>query len=671
MSEKRSISRREFLRVAAVMASGAAVAACQPQTVVVEKEVPVTQIVKETVKETVVVEGTPRVIEKEVTKIVEKEVTRAPEPVGRFTESPTLIARVEAGELPPVEERLPKDPKIANEMDVPLETGKHGGTIRRHRWVPDWDAPTFCMVNEPLINTPGIKAEVITPNILKDYSVSDDYKEFTFSMREGLRWSDGEPVTTRDVSFAWEDCLMNEALTTSMPTWLRGGNNPDNDPLSLEIIDDFTFKMTSPTPYGGFLVVLAIQGWRSYTDLLVPAHHLEQFHADYAEKSALDKMVSDEGLEDWTQLFGRKKILNFGFTGEASMDFPKLSPWILIETSPEMYTYDRNVYYFKTDSQGNQLPYVDDVVSYLVADAETAALKEIAGEVDFEQGTTSLAKMALYKENEEKGGYNTYVAARHITPTDVHLNLTYDDPVWREVVRDPRFRKALTAAIDVDEVIDAVYFGFAEPSTIIPTGYDPDKANRLLDEMGLDKRDSEDFRLGPDGKTFVIPFEVFARSTDIVPVTELVTQFWLSVGVKTTMKQIDSALWGQRNAANELQATVSLVTTPLWYYGDWGQGLWAPLWRLWYTSKGESGEEPPEDVLAFYRLIDSVSTGLPEEGKAAVERIKHIMYEKVYFITHLQNVMAPIIASKSLANIDNGGFGIAWNFAAEQFFYRD
>ncbi len=136
MPQERRISRRDFLKVSALATVAAAVQACaQPTPQIVEKEVPVEKVVKETVvvEKEVPVEKTVKetvVVEKE--KVVEKVVTATPVP-SKYHEAPELTELVKAGKLPPVDERLPLEPKLTNEIppdQLKYEIGRYGGTIR-------------------------------------------------------------------------------------------------------------------------------------------------------------------------------------------------------------------------------------------------------------------------------------------------------------------------------------------------------------------------------------------------------------------------------------------------------------------------------------------------------------------------------------------------------------
>ncbi|WP_308638150.1 ABC transporter substrate-binding protein [Paenibacillus silvisoli] len=591
--------------------------------------------------------------------------------ISEFHQSPYLNDK----NLPDVKDRLPADYKITNEMaegQLQYEIGNFGGTLRTVTSVPNWDADVFVMDNEPLLNTPSILGEKLTGNVLKDYLLSDDQKSISFQMRQGLKWSDGEPVTTEDIRFTVEDVLMNQELTPIFPLYLRSGGVAEGAPLQLEIIDDYNFKLNFDRPYGGLLIRLAIQGWRGYTELLKPAHYLKQFHTKYVKLDQLESAIKDAGFKkgEWVNLFNFKDITNWKLNHSEAVGFPVLYPWVITKATQSMTTYERNPYYFKVDTAGNQLPYIDKIESTLVNDIEMVSLKTIAGEVDFSRESAALVKMPLYKEN-EKNGYKAMLNNMHVTPTDIFLNLTYEkDPNWQKVVQDVRFRQALNMAINRQELIDTIYYGFAQPGSIEDPTFDLDGANQLLDDMGMKKNDKGQ-RLGPDGKVFTIPFEIGAQAPDIVPYTQLIVEMWKALGLNVTMKTIDQTLWGQRNTANDLQATVIWTHTPLWYMGDWGQGLWAPLWDQWHASSGKNGKEPPEDVKKLYATIDAALATDPEDAKRMIEDVKQQMKNNVFYFVPLSEVKQPIIVNEKLGNIPgDSSFAIATDFSGEQFFFK-
>jgi peptide/nickel transport system substrate-binding protein len=606
----------------------------------------------------------------------QSEAVSTDEKQARFKESPVLTEKVKAGGLPSIEQRLPKDPKLTNELPPDIlkyEIGSYGGTLRTVRTEPESDNTVFIAMNEPLLNTPGLLGQEITPNVLKGYEASSDQKEFTFHMREGLKWSDGQPVTVNDVKFAIEDVLFNKQLTPIFPTWLKSGGNISGIPMKFSVIDDYTFKIRFDEPYGGFPLQLAVEGWRGYTDLLKPEHFLKNYHIKYTPLEQLGSKIKEAGFakDDWVSLFNKVDITNWEVTTPQAIGFPALTPWLLTEINKDTYIYKRNPYYFKVDARGNQLPYIDEISSIFVQNLEMATMKFLGGEVDHSYEFATPAKLPLYKENESKGGYKTYVNTKlHRTATDIFINLTYDDPVWRQVVQDVRFRKALNYALDKEEIVDSIYYGLAEPADIEDTTFDPEKGKKLLEEMGM-KKGPDGLRLGPDGKRFTIHFEVAPLMSDTVSFAQLAVEQLKRLDLDVSLKIIDSSLWGQRNSANELQATVAFAPGPvMWMRAEWGQDKWAPLWNRWWISNGKEGEEPPENVKEFFKMMDGIRALPPDQAQKNAQAMAANMKENLWYLISTQNVIQPVCVNAKIANFTDSGFAIAQNFAAEQWFFN-
>ena len=248
--------------------------------------------------------------------------------------------------------------------------------------------------------------------------------------------------------------------------------------------------------------------------------------------------------------------------------------------------------------------------------------------------------------------------------------MTFKNDNWRKVVQDERFRKALNLGINRKEIIDTIYFGFAEPSTIQDTTYDVAAANKLLDEMGMTKG-ADGFRIGPDGKKFTIPFQVTSWPPDLIPVAELLVEQWKeALGINVTMKTISMALWATRNTDNVLQASVMWTYTPLWYTGDWGQGLWGPLWNTYFNTAGKQGEKPPADVQKLYDLCAKISTVKSEDAMAAADAVKAELKTHNWYLIPISNTKKPMIVNAKIGNISDKGFAIAVGFSMEQFFFK-
>ncbi|RLT42890.1 MAG: ABC transporter substrate-binding protein [Chloroflexi bacterium] len=608
-------------------------------------------------------------------------------PTGSYSESPILADLVAAGKLPPVNERLPLEPFVVgpgvlmSEANLPnWEPGKYGGTLRSAHFIPSWNPDIWAMINEPLLSAPDLQTDDIRGNVLKSFEVSNDNKEFVFHMREGLRWSDGVPVTSEDVRFTYEDIYLNEKLTPSFPRHFKTGYSAAGQPMTLEIIDDFTFKITFPEPYGGFLRNLVIENWSGYTELIRPAHYLKQYHIDYVTLDSLkDELTAMNLTNEWWQVFAAKVCQSWEVNQPKCIDSPRLGPWLLVPSSESgLLTFERNPYYHKVDTLGQQLPYIDKLVSVLTEDIEMLNVNIFAGKADFMRESTGLVNAPLYKENEAKGGFTTILLDMHVDPSNLYINQTFDDPIWRQVVQDLRFRQAVSLAIDRDVIIETLYFGFASlPERSVGKNFytqNLDKANDLLDEIGLNKRDAEGYRLGPDGNRFVFLIETFAEAVDLAPVAELIGEYLMGVDIFTDVKQIDPTLRDQRISANEMHAWT------MWSHDENGADQHTsgtideagPLW--WNFIQTGEGEVPPQWVREAFNL-DKARWGLvpgTAEYNALLEQGYAWERANLPLITLVEKSKYPLIISARMGNVvANTGYAIALNFSGEQFFYRE
>lgn len=602
-----------------------------------------------------------------------------------YTEAPMLAERVAAGELPPIEERLPVEPFVIGpgflvaEEDLVWQTGRYGGTLYSSTSVVDWHPDVFIGINEPLLRATGITQDNLTGNVVSDFQVNEDNTVFTFTIREGLRWSDGEYVSTEDVRFMFEDVYWNEEITPIFPAKFRSGFSPTGEPVELNIYDDLTFSLTFAEPYGSFLTAISIKGWAGYQELMLPAHYMKQFHIDYVDLEELLPGMAEQELEadEWYNYFNHKRIMHWDVTRRRGVDFPGLNPFLLQESPSGWMILERNPYYFKVDTSGQQLPYIDQIMVEEVSDVETVTMKVIAGEVDFLREDTALSNMPVYVGNEDRGGYRTVPLQMHVDPTMLVINYTYeeDGEAWQEVVQDLRFRQALNMAVDREEMIDSLYFGLAEMPSFHPVEYDPETASALLDEMGLDQRNADGWRLMPNGELFELFIEVGGYAPDFVPAAELFVDYFQQIGVYAHFRQVSIELVGQKNAANELMATIAWAHSPAWPWlwedylpGNWG---WGRNWRLWYDTAGESGEEPPQWIMDIFDIHEEVLRVVPDtpEFQAVSDELLAWYYHHIPVIWTVEAATYPFIASADLGNIPHSGQAIGANSSMEQWFF--
>ena len=646
-----------------------------------------------------------------------------------YSQAPMFDEMVSNGQLPPLEERLPENPKIADDRSAEylengkFEIGNYGGTLRSVSAVVNYNADVFIMMTENICTMVDTYSGNVTPNLVEAYEVNDDYTEYTFHLRKGLKWSDGVEVTMEDFRFAIEDYIFNSELTPVIAAYFRDGGVSTGDPMSFEVIDETTFRITFKETFGGFLAHMSVAGWKGYAEILKPAHFMKRFHKDYAEEihgsleayyAFLQPYGTVMGYDDvtadgvWAIIMDQIDVKNGEMTDPMDMltsvtfeaagetgDFPVLYPWIMESDSNNVTTWVRNPYYFKVDAEGNQLPYIDRITSTLVEDMEMVQMKIATGEVDYMRESATINNVTLYAENADKANIDVHFYNLNNTPTDVSFNMTYglntdgtvkDDELsqaWQEVINDKRFRQALMQAVDTEEIIDAVYKGFAEPDEYFAQyEYDVDAANALLDEMGMFDVDGDGFRETPSGKKLTWFIYNAQDASDIVPVCELLVEFWnTELGLNVTATTTESSLLSTMMTANEVPMRV--IWEPIditWYNLDWGQDIWCPLWKTWWDNGGANAEDPASvgglqpsaEGYAFFEQLEQVMTVTPAEAVSTVlPGIHQMMADNLFMIIPLQNVQQSVVASKDLSNIPVGGVGIAGNFVAELFYYTN
>jgi peptide/nickel transport system substrate-binding protein len=683
----RKLSRRKFLGVSAAAAAGAVAAACGKETIVE------TVVQKETVVETVV--------EKE-TVVEEKLVEVTVEPAE--TEPPLLADRVASGELPPVSERLPTTPVVVGGRAA---IGEYGGEVRQVNQGWNWFTSQYGWFADRVLDYSDLDLRTLIPNILESWEMSDDGTTFTFHMREGMKWSDGMPVTTEDFAFWWFDFATNSDLGYTNWQWRHGGELAE-----VEIIDELTFKVTFAAPFGQFPAHLT----RLFIgmEFMYPKHYMQQFHADYADPDELAAEVEAAGVDDWVGLFWQKG--DWGITvWQAHADiigYPSLSPWIVVDKDDAtgLFLFERNPYYWKVDQLGNQLPYLDHVRIEYVDSAEAITQKIIQGEADYVgPHDVSIARYPLYKENEPG---NTYVVGDYLScMTDRYTlfpqHTITNDPVLEEIVRHPNFVKALSVAIDRDEINESLFFGLARMGQLGPmpmskyyketygrawAQYDPDLANQLLDEMGLDQKDGEGFRLRPDGERLTFNIEHAGLRVGVAAgeFTEMVVSFWREVGIDATTREEDENLITERMRNGEVQCTawhndrctdLLLPLSMQWYIPLTDQqGGASAIWAAWYNAADRTAEglvEPPDYIQQLYEWHDQMNTVVDENERVAIgQKIFDWLAETPLAVGTVLESPAPLIFNKNLRNLPRPKVPVGWDvygisvYRPEAFFFE-
>ena len=524
-----------------------------------------------------------------------------------YNEAPMLAEMVAAGDLPPIEERLPAEPLVVQTIDT---IGEYGGTLRFAEAAASlWSASTLRQSGLFQYDMENVNISV---DMAKDYAFNDDLSEFTIFLREGLKWSDGEPFTTEDIMFWWEDIANDPDISPNGPgsfwTFQDGST-------VFEAVSDTELKMTFPKPYPIILDRLGRSAISTDTWLFAPKHYLQNWHMKYNQDA--NDIAADEGFEDWTQAFQA----HFRPARWYEPERPWTWKWVPVEETTDRVIFQRNPYYHAVDPEGNQLPYIDRVSVALISDQQTMTLRASSGDLDFETYYLNAADLPVYRANEETGNYQTLIAGQ-LRPSDLTLmpNRNVQDPVLNELFNSRDFRIALSVGIDRNRMNEALYFGLGRPYPGLPLPgnpyipeewttlhieHDPDQANQLLDSLGLTERDSDDFRLRSDGERLSLLIQVGVLEGNKMAACELVADDYLALGIETVCQLLEGSLFSERHLANELEIPTWHLdrggrfgrTNPLfWAFEDPGQQRWAPMWATWFASGGAEGMEPPQEI---------------------------------------------------------------------------
>jgi peptide/nickel transport system substrate-binding protein len=589
------------------------------------------------------------------------------EPVPYFADA------VAAGEMEAASERLPRTPSIVDFEARGQKPGQHGGDIRMlmkrakdSRQLTVYGYARLVKYDRDL---------ELRPDILERVEVERD-RVFTLHLREGHRWSDGAPFTTEDFRYFWEDVAHNEDLyPVGPPTFLKvRGEFPD-----VTIIDETTIRFAWPYPHPDFLPGLA-NARPEY--LYAPAHYMKQFHAKYADAERLDALVEASGQRSWAALHTKNgRLYRMDNPG-----LPVLQPWYPITEQPaKRLIFQRNPYYHKIDKNGRQLPYADRVI-FDTSESKLIPGKVATGDVDLQGRYLSFDDYTLLKRNEEEVGYDTHLwriaKGAHLA---LFPNLTHKDARYRELVRDARFRQALSLATNRYEINRVIYYGLAVEgqNTVLPesplykpeyrknwTGFDIDAANALLDEMGLTRAGLGGMRTYPNGDLIEIIVETAGTTTEETDVLQLIKDRWYEIGIRLFIKPMNLESMRRRIYAGETQmaiasgmengiATADMTPDGLapihqvqYQWSDWGQ---------YFETNGNAGSPP--DMAIGKHLVDLLNRWYGAEGKAERQAIWQEMLrihsDNVFTIGLVAGVLQPIAVADGLQNVPVEGI---WNW---------
>ena len=585
-------------------------------------------------------------------------------------QAPAFQQMVADGTLPPLEDRLPAEPLVVEPVEA---IGQYGGIWRAGLRGGSDNAWIYRTIGYDQMVSWERDWSGVRPNVAKGWDVSDDGTTYTFHLREGMKWSDGEPFTANDVVWWYDNVILNEEITTAVPSWLRSGEAP----ATVTMADDYTVVVTYPEANGLLPLRLAAPAGPPMTSY--PAHYMEQFHVDFNPDTVADAEAA--GFETWVDYFTDHNGGGCcGYYRDA--DLPVLWAWHLTTPYGENTTTiraERNPYYWKVDTEGNQLPYIDTLIYNVGSDPETLVLQALAGEIDYQERhiATLGNKSAFFDAQETAGIKLTNRLASGANVMEISLNLNHSDPVKHEIFNNKDFRIGLSYAINRQELIDVVLVGQGEPWQAAPmrsspyynerlatqyTEFSLDLANQHLDAAGYAERDANGMRLGPDGDPISFTVDIITVAPDHIDMMNLISQYWANVGIKMTPNVLDRSLGQQRLEVMEHDANTwgapggvgySTLLDPRNFVPMHGHSRYGYGWYRWYRDPNdEVAIEPPDIVKQQLALYDQVgATPDPVEQTRLMNQILDIAADQFYVIGISTPAPAYGVANQKMGNI--------------------
>ena len=585
-------------------------------------------------------------------------------------ESSFWAQEVKSGSLPPVEDRLPKEPLIVDLAAKGRSFGKQGGTLRT---LVSRSKDVRQMVVYGYARLIGYQPDYsLAPDILKCVDVEQGRK-YTLHLREGHRWSDGAPLTSDDFKYWWENVVNNAEISPSGPP-------------KFMFVEDKLVQVTFPDPLTvvfewddhnpDFLPLLA---QASPPFIYRPAHYLKQFHADFADPEKLKAEVRSARVKSWAALHNKRDNM-YKFDNPR---LPTLQPWINTSDSDESrQLFVKNPFYHRIDSHGTQLPYID-VVNMDVVGGGLIAAKANAGEVDLQSRGLDFPDISILKKGEVDGGkYKVFLWANGAaSQIAIYPNLNFADPVWRKIMRDVRFRRALSLGIDRRMINRALYFGLAKEGGMTALSQSPlydeanlhawadfdiDAANALLDDMGLTERTASGLRKLPDGRPMEFVVETAGERSEEESALAIITDTWRDIGIRLIMRPLDRDILRNRIYAGRTMSAVWFgwdngipgpATSPK-YLAPTNQEFFSwPKWGQYYQTLGHSGEAP--DMQPAQDLMDLAKewshTDVTQERMEIWGKMLKIHAEQQFAIGILSEAPQPVVVSNRLKNVPKEG----------------
>ncbi len=582
-----------------------------------------------------------------------------------LADSPPVDPKAFPGDRPRLAEGLPRNPRIIDLPGMGRTTGRQGGTVRMLitgqrdvRLIPIYSYARL------VTYAPDLSLQ---PDILAAVDVEEE-RRFTLHLREGHRWSSGAPFTAEDFRYTWDDVINNKKL-------YKGGPPPEliakGEVARFEVIDDRTLRYTFAAPMPDFLPKLAAP---LPLILFMPSAYLKQFHASYADEKSLEALAAEQRVDDWRRLHMK---MSRSIRPE-NPDLPTLEAWMPRTAPPaEQFVFERNPYFHRVDQAGTQLPYIDRVLLN-VSSSEVIVAKTATGESDLQAMPLGFPDYPLLKRAEKMHPLRvTLWRKTQGSAVALYPNLNCADPVWQGLFRDVRMRRAMSVAINREEINKALFFGLGSEGadTVLPESplyrddyarawaqHDPDLANRLLDELGLAERGPGGIRQLPNGQPAGIICESGGESALEIDVLELIRDHFRAVGLALYIRNSQRDVFRSRAMAGLVQLAVwtgldngvpTADMSPQPLAPTAGDQLQWPLWGTHFAAGGDSGAAPdlPEAVELLKLLQEWGGSETSAEREAAWHRMLALRADQVFSIGTVNGALQPIVHSARVKNV--------------------
>ena len=367
-----------------------------------------------------------------------------------------------------------------------------------------------------------------TPGLAESWSVGADNKTWTFKLRKGLLWSDGQPLTADDVVFTYNDLVYNTNFVNVTSDMVRVGGKD----FQVSKVDDYTVQIVTPEVYAPMMDAV-------YNVYILPRHKLAQ---TVTNKSFASAYGVDSKPED---------IVGSG-------------PFRLKQFKSGEYTLvERNPYYWEVDKQGQRLPYLDTIMYTIVPDTKAINLRFLHGESDINEATLYPDDYDHYKAESAKGRFQVldlgvgpergFIWFNQNTESNPKTGKPYVDGKKLKWFRNQKFRQAVSYAIDRESIVKAIYSGRGQPNygfettanprwqntNVMRYPHDMDKARAMLAEIGIKDRDADGFLEDSDGNTVEFSLNTNTGNDTRGKIALMIQEDLKRLGFKVTYQPIE------------------------------------------------------------------------------------------------------------------------------------